>query len=182
MRLTAGADDFQDGTTFSGQAAFVSVTLEGPGVEASDLRESDADDVSEVFVQETVGIPGSGGGAVDTQSLIDNPDASQARDRNDLLYAVSDSHGGQAWSGVYGVDNDTNEDGYDGYSSDPNLTLTGPGPNNGTPMFDTGYWGGGSPPPLTANDGNASPVETAADVAHQTELEFEQALKELRDS
>lgn len=177
VKLTAGSDSFEDGIIFTGRAALIDVILTGPGLDAAHLTPADAADVSEVFIETTAGIPHSGGSAIDRQVSIANPAASQARDANDLMYAGS--HAGQAWSGIYGVNDDRNANGYVGYSSDPNVVLTGPGPNHGLPEFDSGYWGGGSPPQLYADGGNASQQQTARDVVHQADTAFQAALAEI---
>jgi hypothetical protein len=180
--LTAGSDSFEAGTIFNGHAALVDVTLTGRGLDAAELTPANAADVSHVFIETTTGIPRSGGSAIDRQVDLSNPEASQARDRNDLIYAVGGDHEGQAWSGIYGVNNDTNSNGYVGYSTDPSAILTGPGPNHGLPEFDSGYWGGGSPPPLFADGGNASQAQTASDAAEQAAKAFQAALAELRSN
>lgn len=178
VMLTAGGDSFEDGIIFTGRAALIDVTLTGTGLDAAHLTPADAKDVAEVFVETTVGIPHSGGSAIDRQVSLANPTVSQNRDANDLMYAGS--HAGQEWSGIYGVNDDRNYNGYVGYGSDPNVVLTGPGPNHGLPEFDSGYWGGGSPPDLYADGGNASQLQTARDVVGQAETAFHDALAELR--
>lgn len=177
VELVAGGDNYEAGASFDGEAAVVDVVLTGAGLDASDITAADAGDVSEVFVETTKGIPDSGGFAEDTQADISNPGTSQARDHNDLAYLGSEA--GDEWSGTYGTNNDRTDNGYVGASSDPSDGLPGPGPNHDTPIFDDGYWGGGSPPLEFADGGNATQDQTAKDAAAQTKQLFGDALQEI---
>lgn len=178
--VQAGSDSFQDGITFTQpKAGFIDVKLVAPGIDVSSLTEGDAADVQQVYAQETEGIPDSGASAIDTQLVLANPAASEQRDLNNLVEAGD--HAGQEWSGIWGVDNDRTANGYVGYGSDPNAVLTGPGPNGGEPMFDSGYWGGGTPPQQYADNGNASQLQTAKDVAAKAHEVFSGALRDIRE-